>query len=140
MEDLKFVTDFDQTADISQQLKGVQAEKAELSEAEYQQALIRVAETNAFDVNTTLKAIELLNQTEIDSQVEYDLLREALEVNRKSTDLWEAYIYSCAKNNFTAFGETALDQLSELADQQKVAEVRSEFEQILEEKTTFQIR
>jgi hypothetical protein len=140
MEDLKFVTDFDQTADISQQLKEVQTKKAELSEAEYQQALMRVAETNAFDVNTTLKAIELLNQTEIDSQVEYDLLREALEVNRKSTDLWEAYIYSCAKNNFTAFGETALDQLSGLADQQKVAEVRSEFERILEEKTTFQIR
>lgn len=136
MEQLKFVNNFNQKADISQLLADLEARKTSLSEQEYQMKLKEISATNAFDVSTTLKAIELLGNTED----KYNLLRDALEVNDRSAELWEAYVLACAQNNFRVFGETALERLSALVDTKKLEEVTEEFKRILEEKRQLLIR
>ncbi|NVJ48348.1 MAG: hypothetical protein HWE07_14525, partial [Cytophagia bacterium] len=136
MEQLKLVSNFNQKADIGQLMVDLNGEKASLSEEEYEMKLKQISGTNAFDVSTTLRAIELLNNTE----EKYNLLRDALEVNDRSAELWEAYVLACAQNNFRVFGETALERLATLVDTKKLEEVTKEFKRILEEKRQLQIR
>ena len=132
MEELKYVEDFSQKADISDQLKDIQNQKDQLSDEEYLARLRKVAETNAFDVTTTLEAIELASESGLNSNDKYEILRSSLEVNSQSPALWKAYIHSCAENNFRAFGETALDKLSTMVSAEELANISDEFERILD--------
>ncbi|HEY9117769.1 MAG TPA: hypothetical protein VIN11_08080 [Roseivirga sp.] len=134
MEELKTLDKYEEKANLESKLQSVLSAKQSLSQEEYKNRLYEIATLNAFDVETTLKAISLLKIEGINSIEEYQLVLEALEVNQKSTVLMEAYIYLCAENGYSSFGETALDNLSELVSTKKLDEVVEKFEEILEER------
>ena len=140
MEDLKTVSEYNRTADISAQLSDLQSQRASLNKDDFTKGLVQIAQTNAFDVSNTLKAIDLLKQNEAENELVYNLLREALEVNDRSAELWEAYIYACAQNNLRVFGETALEKIENLVDVEQMKMIKTEFERILQEKRQLQIQ
>lgn len=138
MEGLKTLETFNQKADISEQLRNLENQKSQLSESDYLEALRALAQTNAFDVQTTLRAIDLASDLGLNKADKYEILRSSVEINDQSVELWKAYIFSCAENNFSAFGETALEKLSSMVSAEDWANVNAEFERILDSmKPTF---
>ena len=111
-----------------------------MNQQEYLEELKQLAETNAFDVSTTLNAIEAAIEVGLSSSEKYELLRLNLEVNDRSAELWKAYILACAEDNLRAFGETAFEKLAELSNSSELAEVRAEFERILNDKQASIVR
>lgn len=133
MEELKSVANYNRTADISESLTLLRNKRSEISEEEYLEGLRQIAETNAFDVTTTMQAIQEAMEVGLSSSEKYEILRAGLEVNDQSPELWKAYILACAENNFRTFGETAFEKLTALTDSAEVAGVRADFQRILDE-------
>lgn len=140
MEELKSLTDYNQTADFSEALVSLKSKRSEMNQQEYLEELKQLAETNAFDVSTTLNAIEAAIEVGLSSSEKYELLRLNLEVNDRSAELWKAYILACAEDNLRAFGETAFEKLAELSNSSELAEVKAEFERILNDKQASIVR
>lgn len=134
MEELKKISEYKETADLSEKLQSIQNNKATLGEEEYIVQLAQLATTNAFDVTNTLTAIQLLDEAGLDINEQYNLVLQGLEVNKNSVELMEKYIYLCAANGYTSFGETAIGNLANLVSRQKLDEVEKKFKTILEQR------
>ncbi len=134
VEELKYVEEYDRNADISYLLEGLLAKTDELGKEELKKELVEIAGLNAFDVYTTLMAVEELMKLEHPKKEIYELLRASLQVKSDSPELLEAYIYACARNNYRTFGETALGKLQDLVDRQKWDQVSKGFKKILAQK------
>lgn len=134
MEELKTISTYEEKANLEPQLESIINTKQNLTQSEFINSLEEIASVNAFDVETTLKAIDLLKNEGLNSVEEYELILAALEVNKKSTKLMKRYIYLCGVNGFRTFGETAIEQLSELVSTEELEETKAEFERILEER------
>jgi hypothetical protein len=106
---LQNIRNYDEKADISADLTDA---LSILNEESKQAALIAVASKNAFDVKSTLEAVEALLATEIDRKVIYDLLLAATKLNDESPELLEAYIYQAESLNYSNFANSALERYS----------------------------
>lgn len=109
VENVQQLTDYSEKADISEDLSRALSIFNEKSKIE---ALIQVASKNAFDVKTTLLAIDELKNLNAGNKVVYDLLVDATRLNDASPALLEAYILQCENMKRTSFADSALDRYS----------------------------
>ncbi|WP_268123522.1 tetratricopeptide repeat protein [Roseivirga pacifica] len=131
IEAVKNMRQYTEGADISQALAEAKSLQNGDSTA-YANALTKVASMNAFDAQSTLTAIELLEKHGASTDNVYKLLQEAVSINNKSPQLLEAYIYQCVENGLSSFGRTALDKYSTLVEYEQYFEVAKTFNQKLE--------
>jgi hypothetical protein len=90
--------------------------------------LKQLATNNTFNVTLTLKAIAALKEEGIPAQELYELLRQAISINRYSIELTRAYAFQSIESGLAVFGRSALMALSDFVDEQALIEVITEFE------------
>lgn len=90
--------------------------------------LKQLAVKNTFNVTLTLKAIAALKEEGLSAQELYELLRQAISINRYSMELAKAYSFQSIESGLTVFGKSALMSLSGFVNEQELKEVREEFE------------
>ncbi len=134
IDNIKQINDYNQKADISEELLALQTEKSQLDSVQYIGKLVEIASLNAFDEETTLKAIEELKANHIDEETIYSILLEAININPGSTSLTENYIYQCAQTGLSSFAQTALDKLESKLSPSDYQAVKQRFKKILEER------
>lgn len=132
IEDIRQIQDYQQKADISALLLTLESQKPTLDSITYRTELIEIASKNAFDEATTLSAMTLLSQVNVDSNEIYALLLEATEVNPMSSNILEQYIYMCAKTGLRTFGETALTKFKGMVETSRYNQVREQFRKEIE--------
>ncbi len=134
IENIKALPNYSEKADISSLLLSTQEAASTLDSAVYIEQLTAIATTNAFDQGTTLEAITLLREAEVDPNEIYEILLQAIKVNSKSSELLEAYIYQCARTGLGNFGRTALSKIEGMVEATVYKKVDSNFNKILEDK------
>lgn len=130
IERVQNIKSYDQKADISAQLNSAQQlfeQHGILDE------LVEVATLNAFDAESTLSAIGSLQSNNYDSNEVYELLLNATQINVRSVELLEAYIYQAQRLNLSSFADTALERLSGMVSYKDYFEVAKKLNAIREE-------
>lgn len=90
--------------------------------------LKELAIKNTFNVVLTLKAISTLKHEGLPAQELYELLRQAISINRYSMELTKAYAFQSIESGLAAFGKSALMGLNDFVNEQELKEVLIEFE------------
>ncbi len=130
VEAVQNIKSYDQKADISTQLNSAQ----QLFEQEgILDEMVEVAQLNAFDAESTLSAISTLQSNDYDVNEVYELLLNATQINIKSAELLEAYIYQAQRLNLSSFADTALERLSGMIAYEDYFEVAKKLNAIREE-------
>lgn len=129
VEKIKVLEAYAEKADISDLLDQLEEEKSVLDSAQYTERLLNIATKNAFDTETTLKAIEDLR--EVNEDEVYGILLEAIDVNVNSSELLEQYIYECARTGLSNFGRTALSKISTMVDATVYNEISERFNSLV---------
>ncbi|MGW8122281.1 tetratricopeptide repeat protein [Roseivirga echinicomitans] len=120
----------DQTpAGLQEKWAQFDATQGDLSEEEKKAFLMDLANENAFDEAGTLKAIEALRAINTPSDEIYEALRKAISINKRSTLLYEAYIYQTSDAGLPFFGTSALETLSTFASKEAFERIKQQFEQ-----------
>ena len=132
VEALNELNDYSEKADVSMELQEVLLNKDNLESAVYINSLLKIADLNAFDVTTTLAAIEKIRLLDESQNDLYDLLRTAIQINPNSTKLLEEYIYQCARAGFSSFAKTALNTLNPMISADEFIRVQEKFEALQE--------
>lgn len=132
IDEIKVLDVYSQKADISPMLSNLENSRAGMDSADYRERLKVIALKNAFDEQTTLKAINMLRDTKSSESDIYDLLLEAITINVNSSDLLEAYIYQCAKTGLSSFGRTALTKIQSMVEATTYNDISLEFERLIE--------
>lgn len=132
IDEIKVLDVYSEKADISSLLTTLENNRSSLDSASYTKQLVAIALTNAFDEETTLKAINLLREIKVSENGIYDLLLEAISVNVNSSTLLEEYIYQCAKTGLSGFGRTALSKIQGMVEGTAYNEIAQEFERLIE--------
>ncbi len=132
IDEIKVLDVYSEKADISSLLANLENNHSSLDSIDYAERLKAIALTNAFDEETTLKAINLLIEIEVSESGIYDLLLEAISVNVNSSMLLEEYIYQCAKTGLSGFGRTALSKIQGMVEGTAYNEIAQEFERLIE--------
>ncbi|KYG76719.1 tetratricopeptide repeat protein [Roseivirga echinicomitans] len=114
---------------LQQKLKKFENQQDDLSEDEKKEFLFDLASENAFDQTGTLKAIESLKAMDTTPEKIYELLQQAVTVNKRSVLLYEAYIYQTLDVGLSFFGNSALETLSTFASKDEFEKVKKQFEQ-----------
>jgi hypothetical protein len=83
---------------------------------------------NSFNVPLTLRAVEVLKEREVTAQELYELLRQAISINRYNLELTKAFAFQAVESGLTAFGRSALLSLTDFVAPQVMEEVLSQFE------------
>ena len=97
--------------------------------------LVKVAQLNAFDHQSTLKALELLQQNEYSGQLIYDMILEATQINPRNPEILEAYIYQSERQNLTSFANTALETYSSMVEYEQYFAVAKRLNEMREAKS-----
>ncbi|MCE7991443.1 MAG: hypothetical protein HEP71_05660 [Roseivirga sp.] len=105
------------------------SEMSALSKEEKIAELKRHAVKNTFNIPLTLKAIETLKEEGVATQELYELLRQAVSINRYSLELTEAYAFQSIESGLAAFGKSALIALTGFVNEEALQEVLAEFDQ-----------
>ncbi|GAB5525729.1 MAG: hypothetical protein Roseis2KO_36010 [Roseivirga sp.] len=90
--------------------------------------LTKLASSNSFDVLLTLTAIDVLKDDGMSAQELYELLRQAISINRYSLDLTKAYAFQAIESGLTAFGKSALTALTGMVDEKELKVALDEFD------------
>ena len=129
IDQLKTVDQYEEMADISVQLTEIRNHKSGLSENDYQNKLLQVANLNAFDEMNTLSALKELQKLKAEPESIYSSLLTSLQVNTESIELRKAYVMQCAAMGYGAFARTALDKLKEQMDPHAFADFNFQYDQ-----------
>ena len=90
-----------------------------------------LAGQNAFDVALTLEAISRLRKKGAQNATLYELLRQAITINRYNLKLMEAYADQSIKSGLAAFGRTGLLSLRGKVPDKALDKALANFEQLL---------
>ena len=114
---------------LQQKWKDFESQQDNLSAEEKKQFLFGMASENSFDQTGTLKAIELLRAMDTTPEEIYELLQQAITVNKRGVPLYEAYIYQTLDIGLSFFGNSALETLSTFANKDDFERIKKQFEQ-----------
>lgn len=97
-------------------------------EKERTDILKELASSNSFDVLLTLNAINTLKDDGMSAQELYELLRQAISINRYSLELTQAYAFQSIESGLTVFGKSALTALTGMVDENELKAALAEFD------------
>lgn len=132
VEAVQNIKAYGQKADISNELE--QAKEVFESTGQLDE-LVKVAQLNAFDHQSTLKALDLLQENEYSGQLIYDMILEATQINPRNPDILEAYIYQSERQNLTSFANTALETYSGMVEYEQYFAVAKKLNEMREAKS-----
>lgn len=92
-----------------------------------------LALANSFNTELTLKAIAALKQEGLSPQELYELLRQAVSINRYDLELTKAYAFQSIESGLTVFGRTALKTLTGIVEEDDLKKALNQFEEKAED-------
>lgn len=102
-------------------------------EKERTDILKELASSNSFDVLLTLTAINVLKDDGMSPQELYELLRQAISINRYDLELTKAYAFQAIESGLAVFGRSALVALEGFTDDKELKEAMADFEKRAED-------
>jgi len=102
---------------------------ANLEQKERTRVLKELAMANSFNTGLTLKVIATLKKEGLSPQELYELLRQAVSINRYDLELTKAYAFQSIESGLTVFGRTALAALKDVVEEKDLQEALTQFEQ-----------
>lgn len=104
------------------------SEMSAMSKEERIAELKRHAVNNTFNIPLTLKAIQTLKEEGVSPQELYELLRQAVSINRYSLELTKAYAFQSIESGLSVFGRSALRALTGFVNEVALQEVLTDFD------------
>lgn len=132
VEAVQNIKNYNQRADISKELE--QAKEVFESTGQLDD-LVKVAQLNAFDHESTLKAIALLQQNDYAGSLIYDMILDATQINPRNPEILEAYIYQSERVNLSSFADTALETYSGMVEYEQYFAVAKKLNEMREART-----